>query len=406
MPMLVQQSASSLRMWLEIKIVFPIRRSSFSQRLEFQPGARVQPARWLVENQHRRIVYQRFLPGTAFASCRATSHSQNRRAYASDRAVPVRRQSLACVCCLVFDKRRRKNLKLPHLHPVVHAEIVGHVNPLPAARPADRALRCAPLPHHRRARPSQRSQEPDRRTLASAVGSNEPEQLPCPDVQIQALDRGKIAVSFAEVNEFDHEILSPSTGRILLGLQIGVRHFTRQWFHLFTLFPPARQCPDACSYPAAAGLPPTMGTASLPRPVCRHERFAMRAGSISNPANGRSTSASKRVSPWRQCFRLPNHCRHRLQVQCLTARYVGRLHLIRPLRGKRIGRQPAGTAISFCGRAAIANPSYLDGAICRAAQYAGALQIKIAAVTNRRSFRFGRRATRRCGNQFDRSRPR
>ena len=59
MPMLVQQSASSVRMWLEMRIVFPIARSSFKQRLHFQPRAGIEAAGRLVEDQHGRIVDQR-----------------------------------------------------------------------------------------------------------------------------------------------------------------------------------------------------------------------------------------------------------------------------------------------------------------------------------------------------------
>jgi hypothetical protein len=53
MPMLVQQSASSVRIWLDgLSHVAKF----FEQGLHFEPGTRVEAARGFVEDEHGRIV--------------------------------------------------------------------------------------------------------------------------------------------------------------------------------------------------------------------------------------------------------------------------------------------------------------------------------------------------------------
>ena len=59
MPIEVQQSASSVRMWLEIKMVLPTRAVILEHALHLQPCPWVEAAGRLVENQHRRIVNER-----------------------------------------------------------------------------------------------------------------------------------------------------------------------------------------------------------------------------------------------------------------------------------------------------------------------------------------------------------
>ena len=52
----------------------------------------------------------------------------------------------------------------------------------------------------------QRRQKADRRALARAVGADEAEHLPGVDLEVQRLNRAKVAVVFAEVDQFDHGV--------------------------------------------------------------------------------------------------------------------------------------------------------------------------------------------------------
>lgn len=108
--------------------------------------------------------------------------------------------------------RRLRNLisdgekieKLPHLHAVVHAEIVGHVaDYAPHAQgiagyavARDHAIAAGSL--------KQRGQKADGGAFAGAIGADKSKQLPCSDSQIQGFDGGELAVLFGEVDKFDH----------------------------------------------------------------------------------------------------------------------------------------------------------------------------------------------------------
>ena len=58
MPILLQMSASSGRMWLETRIVLPIAAQLLEQGAHLDAGARVEAAGRLVEQQHLRFVQQ------------------------------------------------------------------------------------------------------------------------------------------------------------------------------------------------------------------------------------------------------------------------------------------------------------------------------------------------------------
>ena len=94
--------------------------------------------------------------------------------------------------------------KLPDLHAVVHAEVVGHV--ADARAHADRVVRDAVAVDGAFAGggPEQRGEEANRRALAGAVGADEAEHLAGLDLEIQVLDGDEFAVLLAEVLQFDH----------------------------------------------------------------------------------------------------------------------------------------------------------------------------------------------------------
>ena len=127
MPIDVQQSASSVRMWLEMRIVLPIRRSSLSRALTSSRARGIQAAGRLVEDQHGRIVDQRL--GQAEPLLHAARQ-------AVDEVVAFVRQVqqlqhvadhllAAGAGNLVGDGEEVE--KLPDFHAVVDAEVVGHV---------------------------------------------------------------------------------------------------------------------------------------------------------------------------------------------------------------------------------------------------------------------------------------
>ena len=58
-PIELQQSASSVKIWLEMRIVLPIR-ELLEQGLDLDPRPRIEAAGRLVEDQHRRVVDQGF----------------------------------------------------------------------------------------------------------------------------------------------------------------------------------------------------------------------------------------------------------------------------------------------------------------------------------------------------------
>ena len=126
MPIDVQKSASSERIWLEIRIVLPICLSSFksafisSRALGSRPGGR------LVEDQHGRVVHQGlgqaeplFHPLREPVDVVVSLVRQVEKVeHFADDLLAIRPGDL------VGDREEVE--KLPDLHAVVDAEIVGH----------------------------------------------------------------------------------------------------------------------------------------------------------------------------------------------------------------------------------------------------------------------------------------
>ena len=94
--------------------------------------------------------------------------------------------------------------KLPDLHAVVDAEVVGHV--ADAFADADRILRDAVAVDDAFAGggAEQRGEKADGRALAGAVGADEAEHLAGADLEIQIGDGHEVAVDLGEVGKFDH----------------------------------------------------------------------------------------------------------------------------------------------------------------------------------------------------------
>ena len=204
MPIDVQQSASSDRMWLrdEDRLAHPLQ--LFEQGLHLDAGPRIEAARRLVEDQHRRIVDQRL------GHAQPLLHAARQAVDIVVALVPQVEQLQHVVDDLLplaladLVGHREEIEKLPDLHAVIHAEIVGHVaHALPHrhrvlrhAVAVDDSLAAAGL--------QQRGQKADRRALARAVGADEAEHLARADLEVQRLDRAEVAVVFAEVDQFDH----------------------------------------------------------------------------------------------------------------------------------------------------------------------------------------------------------
>ena len=176
----------------------------FEQRLHFEPGPRVEAAGGLVEDQHGRVVDERF--GQAEPLLHAARQ-------AVDEVVALVREVeqlqhvaddgfAAAARNLVGDGEEVQ--ELPDLHAVVDAEVVGHV--ADALADADRVARDAVAVDGAFAGggPEQRGEEANRGALAGAVGADEAEHLAGADLEIQVLDGDEFAVDLGEVAEFDH----------------------------------------------------------------------------------------------------------------------------------------------------------------------------------------------------------
>src|SRR4029453_14303792 len=102
--------------------------------------------------------------------------------------------------------------EFPDFHAVIDAEIVRHV--ADAVPHCHRVLRDAMAVDDPLSAGGfeQRPQKADRGAFAGAVGANEAEHFAGPDFEIEAFDSAKVAVVFAEIDEFDH------AGREGLGL--------------------------------------------------------------------------------------------------------------------------------------------------------------------------------------------
>src|SRR5262245_18110704 len=95
--------------------------------------------------------------------------------------------------------------KLPDLHAIVHAEVIGHVADDTAyaqwvSRYAVAGDNSLPI-----RRPQQRCEESNSRTLACPVWANETKYVATLDLQIETIDSKKVAVSFAKVDDFNHD---------------------------------------------------------------------------------------------------------------------------------------------------------------------------------------------------------
>ena len=199
MPIDVQQSANSLRIWLEIRMVLPIRRNSFkraltssrargSRPLEGSSRIRTGGSCTRVLARHKRCFMPRDRPLTK-SSLLVGQIQQGQNVV--DHLLAPHAGNLV--------RHREEIQEFPDLHPVVHAEIVGHIahaaphvqRLLADAKAVDRAIARRGL--------EQRGQKTDRRALAGAVGPDEAKQLARRDLEIQALDGGEVVVLFVKI---------------------------------------------------------------------------------------------------------------------------------------------------------------------------------------------------------------
>ena len=193
MPIDVQQSASSVRMWLEMRIVLPIRAQFFEQRLHFQPGPRVEAAGGFVEDQHGRIVDQRL--GQAEPLLHAAREAvdevvalvrqvEQLQHVADDRLAAAARES---------GRRRRRSPETPRPSCRRTRRSCRACSRRSCGRRSGRCVTLWPL-----TMPSpavalqQRGQKADRGALAGAVGADEAEHLAGVDLEIQVLRRRRI----------------------------------------------------------------------------------------------------------------------------------------------------------------------------------------------------------------------
>src|SRR5262245_35008030 len=100
----------------------------------------------------------------------------------------------------------KKIQKLPYLHAVVHAETVRHV-----ANDASYAQWVSGYAMSRNdpltvRRPQQRCKKSDGGALARPVRTNKTKDVTALDLQVQSVDREKVAVSFAKIDDFYHDL--------------------------------------------------------------------------------------------------------------------------------------------------------------------------------------------------------
>ena len=207
MPIDVQKSASSERIWLEIRMVLPICLSSFKSAFISSRALGSRPEAGSSRIKHGRVVDQGlgqaeplFHPlGEPVDVVVALVGQVEKVEHFADDLLAVRPRDL------VGDREEIE--KLPDLHAVVDAEVVGHE--------ADHAAHGHRLGRHRKAgdpplagrRPQQRRQEPDRRALARAIGPDETEDLTLADGEAQVVDGDEVSVTLGEVDHLDHEIV-------------------------------------------------------------------------------------------------------------------------------------------------------------------------------------------------------
>ena len=148
MPIDVQKSASSERMWLEIKIVLPICLSSLSSAFISSRALGSRPGGRLVEDQHGRVVDQRLGQaepllhplGEPVDVVVSLVGQVEQVEHLADDLLAIRPGDL------VGDGEEVE--ELPDLHAVVDAEVVGHEADHAADRHrlgGDRVARDAPL---------------------------------------------------------------------------------------------------------------------------------------------------------------------------------------------------------------------------------------------------------------------
>ena len=176
----------------------------FEERFHFEASAGVEAAGGFVEDQHRRVVDERFgqaepllhAAGEAVDEVVALVGEVEQLEHVADDGFAAAARDL------VGDGEEVQ--ELPDLHAVVHAEVVGHV--ADAFADADRVARDAVAVDGAFAGggAEQRGQEADGRAFAGAVGADEAEHLAGADLEIQVRHGDEFAVDLGEVAEFDH----------------------------------------------------------------------------------------------------------------------------------------------------------------------------------------------------------
>ena len=204
MPMALQQSANSVRIWLEMRIVLPMRAELLEEGLDLDPRTGVQAAGRLVEDQHGRVVDQRLRQAQPLLHAPRQPVDEGVALAGQVQQFHDVVQDLPPPGAGKLIGHGEEVEELPDLHAVVDAEAVGHVAHAPPhgqrvlahAMAVDDPLAAGGL--------QQRGQEADGRALARPVGTDEAEHLAGLDLQVQLIDGQKVVVALAEVNEFDH----------------------------------------------------------------------------------------------------------------------------------------------------------------------------------------------------------
>jgi hypothetical protein len=223
MPILLQMSASSGRMWLETEDRLAHRPELFQERADLDAGAGVEARGGLVEQEDLRVVEQD--PGQAEPLGHPAREAGDQRIALVGQVDQLEH--------LLADLLPRRALDpvgggeefevLDHLHVVVDAEEVGHVADRPAdvlGRGVDRVAadgRLAP------GRVQERGEDAHGRRLARAVGADEAVDVPLLQAQVEAVQGVQVAVHLRQVVRLDHGAClrsgrdgetTPSAGRV------------------------------------------------------------------------------------------------------------------------------------------------------------------------------------------------
>ena len=171
----------------------------FEQRFDLDPSSRIQSARRFVKDQHRRVMHKRLgqtqpllhPPGKSVDKVVAFVGQVEQLEHIANDFFALRATDLI--------SHRKEVEKLPYLHPIVHAEVVGHVANAPThihrllvdAKTVDGSIPTGAL--------KKRCKEPDRGALASSIRTDEAKQLPSLNLHIDRTDRSELAVVFSKV---------------------------------------------------------------------------------------------------------------------------------------------------------------------------------------------------------------